>query len=279
MCSPSEAQQIFRPNSTMAIAPAIVLQDLQQAQVVYLGETHDHAADHQAQLTIIQSLHQPHRNLAIALEIFQRPFQPVIDDYLAGKITEAELVEKTEYQQRWGFPWENYAPILRYAQQHQIRVLAINTPTEITRKVARQGLDSLTSAERQQIPPLSEIRIEPPEYRQRLLEVFEQHQTSGVGAAEKFERFFQAQVLWDETMAEAIANFIQTHPDYQVVAIAGQGHIIGGYGIPSRVARRIQHSPFQQRLILLNPSKNHLSSSPTPLADYLWISPNPQSFH
>ncbi|MDL5052925.1 ChaN family lipoprotein [Oscillatoria laete-virens NRMC-F 0139] len=38
-------------------------------------------------------------------------------------------------------------------------------------------------------------------------------------------------------MAHHIVQFRQAHPDYQVIAIAGQGHIIYGYGIPSRVAR------------------------------------------
>jgi hypothetical protein len=98
---------------------------LQTADVVYLGERHDSAADHAAQLEIIEALHAENPDLAIALEMFQRPFQPVIDRYLAGEITEAELVAQTEYLERWGFPWEFYAPFLRFAQANELPVLAL----------------------------------------------------------------------------------------------------------------------------------------------------------
>ncbi|MBR8837653.1 MAG: ChaN family lipoprotein [Stigonema ocellatum SAG 48.90 = DSM 106950] len=226
---------------------------LAKANVVYLGETHDSPEDHQNQLKIIQALYQTHPKIAIAMEMFQRPYQDVVNQYLAGKLTEQELLEKSEYKKRWGFPWENYAPILRFAKDKKLPVLALNTPSEITRKVARQGLESLTPSEKQFIPPLSEIRTDNKEYRQQMLTIFQQHRAVSHSNSADFERFFLAQVLWDETMAEGIANFVKAHPDDQVVVLAGLGHIIHGYGIPSRVARRlkgklIQHSVMNYEL-------------------------------
>jgi uncharacterized iron-regulated protein len=47
-----------------------VLPELRQAGVIYLGETHDRAADHQAQLALIQALYAQHGDLAIGLEMF-----------------------------------------------------------------------------------------------------------------------------------------------------------------------------------------------------------------
>ena len=38
--------------------------------------------------------------------MFQRPDQSVLDQYIAGKITEEQLVEQSDYEERWGFPWE-----------------------------------------------------------------------------------------------------------------------------------------------------------------------------
>jgi len=43
------------------------------------------------------------------------------------------------------------------------------------------------------------------EYRQLMVEAFQQHQAAHGSSADE-SRFFLAQVLWDETMAEAI-NF------------------------------------------------------------------------
>lgn len=247
-----------------------ILQELVKADVVYLGETHDRIEDHQAQLDILKALHKQNPKIAIAMEMFQRPYQDVLDQYIAGKITEAELVKQSEYEQRWGFSWEYYAPILRFAKTHELPVLAANTPTEVTRKVARSGLESLTPAERKYIPPLSEIRTDNAEYRKRVQDAYEQHHHAGHGNSDGFERFFTAQVLWDETMADAIAQFIQVNPNYQVVVLAGEGHIVYGYGIPSRVARRLNNNQLVQRSVLLSSSQENSSSTNKGIADFIW---------
>lgn len=247
-----------------------ILQNLARAKVVYLGETHDSIADHQAQLKIIKELYRQNRQVAIALEMFQRPFQGAIDQYLAGKITEAELIAQTQYHQRWGFPWEYYAPILRFAKENQLPVIALNTPTEVTRKVAREGLESLTPEERKHIPPATEIHTDHAEYRQMLLEIYQQHAAGGHGSSAGFERFLLAQILWDETMAESITQFVTKSPDYQVIVLAGKGHIIYGYGIPSRVARRLNNSKLIQRTVLFFSATDSSLPTDRPIADLIW---------
>jgi uncharacterized iron-regulated protein len=234
-------------NSVTQLIPEIL-----RANVIYLGETHDSAQDHENQLKIIQALSGRKQKIAIAMEMFQRPYQNVINQYLAGKITEIELIKQTEYNERWGFPWELYAPIMRYAKASSLPVLALNTKSEITRKVSRQGLESLTAEERKFIPPISEIRTDNEQYRQMILATFEGHQSSGHGKSSSAERFFLAQVLWDETMAEGVAKFVKANPDYQVIVLAGRGHIVFGYGIPSRVERRLGSRNLIQRSVLLS---------------------------
>ncbi|MBE9042602.1 ChaN family lipoprotein [Oscillatoriales cyanobacterium LEGE 11467] len=253
-----------------------ILQELKTADIIYLGETHDRPADRQGQLEILEALHQENPNMAIALEMFQRPFQGVLDDYLAGNITEEQLRERTEYDTRWGFPWESYAPLLRFAKARQLPVLALNTPTEITRKVAGTGLESLEPADFEHIPPIDEIDTTHEGYRQMLLEVFSAHQHGGHGNSDGFERFFAAQVLWDETMAEKIAQFYQGNPDTQIVAIAGRGHIVYGYGIPSRVARRLAAFDAIGRSVLFGAPEPELTSETQTseteaIADYFWF--------
>ncbi|MEG4145547.1 ChaN family lipoprotein [Microcoleus sp. Pol12B5] len=264
------AQTMANPQPGQTYTNQEILQQLLKAKVVYLGETHDSAEDHQAQLGIIREMQRQNRKIAIAMEMFQRPFQSAIDNYLAGKLTEQQLVEQTEYDRRWRFPWESYAPILRFAKENQLPVLALNTPSEVTRKVASQGLESLTAEEKKHIPPISEIRTDNTEYRQLLLEVYQQHQKAEQGNSTAFERFLQAQVLWDETMAEKIADFVKANPDYQVVVLAGKGHIIYGYGIPSRVERRLGVGNLKVRSVLFNSSDNPALSADKPIADFVW---------
>ncbi|MFB2893717.1 ChaN family lipoprotein [Aerosakkonemataceae cyanobacterium BLCC-F50] len=269
-CTPiANAQKISSPVSQQNYTTQEFFQNLTQANVIYLGETHTSEADHKAQLEIIQQIYAKKPKIAIAMEMFQRPYQGAIDRYLAGRITEQELLTQTEYQKRWGFSWEYYAPILRFAKENLIPVLALNTPSEVTRKVARQGLESLTAEEKKYIPPISEVRTDNAEYRQMLSDIFNQHQKGGHGSSANFDRFFAAQVLWDETMAENIAEFVKDNPTYTVIVLAGQGHLVYGYGIPSRVARRLGNS-LVQKTILLNFDTEFPLKKDQPVADFLW---------
>jgi uncharacterized iron-regulated protein len=249
-----------------------VLPKLAQADVVYLGETHDRPEDHQAQLALIQALHRLRPTLAISMEMFQRPYQSVLDRYMDGTLTENELQAQTQYAKRWGYNWDFYAPILRFAKANRLPVIALNTPTEVTRKTARTGLESLTLAERRFIPPLSAIVLGPNSYRDRLQKIYaESHH--GQSTSVNLERFFQAQVLWDETMAERIAQTLQQQPKALVIVLVGQGHLLYGDGIPARVARRMQGARSRPSLtqisLLLNAqTSDYLDDRPS--ADYIW---------
>lgn len=244
---------------------------LSGANIIYLGEKHDRLTDRQAQLEIIQTLYRQDSKLAIALEMFQRPYQKFLDDYLMGKISETELREKTEFDRRWGFDWESYAPIFRFAKAHKLPLIALNTPSEITRKVAKDGLESLTETERQAIPPIAEIRTDNPKYRQLVRDIYQQKNHTGQKNSQNFERFFTAQVLWDETMAEAIANFYRANSTRKIIVIAGEFHIFYGYGIPSRVARRLSEFTLNQRLILFSNPKSLPLEKDRSAADFFFI--------
>ena len=244
-----------------------IVTQLQTANVVYLGETHDREWDHQQQLAIIQALFKHNSKLAIGMEMFQRPTQPILDRYLAGNITAAELRQQSEFDKRWGFKWEYYAPILEFAKAQHLPLIALNTPTEITRKASKQGLESLTKAELQYIPPIAEIDRTNIEYRGMISASYQQHAGIVSIASRSFDRFYTAQLLWDETMAERVAIFAQQNPDRQTIVLAGSSHIIYGYGIPERVQRRLASSKFSQKTVLLSHDVDPQQPQP---ADFIW---------
>ena len=242
-----------------------VLSAIASTQVVYLGETHNSEGDHAAQLSIIETL-SAQNEIAIGLEMFQRPFQPALDSYLAGDITEAELIEQSEYETRCGYDWEFYAPIVRYAKENQIPLLALNTPAEVTRQVAIEGLKSLSGDALSYIPPVEEVDTTDEAYRESVSEVFSAH--GGAGHSLSFENFFAAQVLWDETMAERVVMQLEAEPERQVIVLAGEGHIAYDYGIPNRVERRIPD--IEQASVRLTPAEQPTEAD---FSDYVWISP------
>ena len=230
---------------------------LKQNDVIYLGENHDNPQHHAQQLELIEQLQQADDvNLAIGMEMFQRPFQPIIDRYLNREISEAELRKQTEYDTRWGFDWNFYAPILRYARAKQIQAIALNTPEEITHKVAQTGIESLKGSDFRYIPPLTEIDLDNREYRRATAEIYLQHVAAGQGNSTDLDNFFAAQVLWDETMAEAIALHYQNNPQAKIVVLVGKAHVMNDYAIPDRVTRRIKDKSFQSTVCLLTDAKH-----------------------
>ena len=231
---------------------AIEVERLKQNDVIYLGENHDNPQHHVQQLELIEQLQRAdNTNLAIGMEMFQRPFQPILDRYLNREISEEELRNQTEYDTRWGFDWEFYAPILRYARAKHIQAIALNTPEEITHKVAKTGLNSLDKKDFKYIPPLAAINLDNDEYRQAIKEIYLQHVAAGQGNSTDLDNFFAAQVLWDETMAEAIALHYQNNPQSKIVVLVGKAHVMNDYAIPDRVTRRIKDKSFQSIVYLL----------------------------
>jgi len=202
-------------------------------KIIYVGENHDQFSNHVMELEVMKDLHKRGKIIAIGMEMFQRPFQKVLDEYIEGKIDEREFLKGTQYFKRWGFDYNLYRPILLFARSEKIPVVALNQRQEIVDKVFRSGLDSLSEEERKFLP--SGMDFSDDAYKERLKKIFQQHEDFGAG---DFNFFYQAQILWDETMAESIDEFLKAHLNYQMVVLAGNGHLAYGSGIPKRTARR-----------------------------------------
>lgn len=203
--------------------------------LIYVGERHANFEDHRTQLDIIARLAGKNRPFAVGMEMFQRPFQKHIDDYLSGDTSEREFLKRTEYFKRWQFDYHLYREIVEFAKAKKIPIVALNLRTEIIKKVSAEGLDSLSGAERDELPV--SIDMTDDDYRRRLEEIFQQHKNR---ESRSFDNFYQAQILWDETMAESIHEYLSRNPGYQMVVLAGSGHLMYGSGIPKRVYRRNQ---------------------------------------
>lgn len=219
-----------------------LLATLADKQVILVGEQHDRYDHHLNQLAILHTLHQKNPKITIAVEWFQQPFQPVLDAYLAGNLDEAELLRQSEYYSRWGYDFRQIRPLLAYAKQHKLPVLALNAPVELTRKVGKGGLQALDASERAQLPP--DITPAPAAYRTRLAAVFHEHGMDGDAA---LDNFVWVQRVWDETMAYNIVRHLQAQPERQIIVFAGVGHMSDGMGIPADVQRRLP----QVRLVTL----------------------------
>src|SRR5262245_34401018 len=66
----------------------VMLADLARADAVFVGEQHDDPNTHRLELAVVEGLTRRGVPVVVAMEMFERDVQPVIDQYVAGAITE-----------------------------------------------------------------------------------------------------------------------------------------------------------------------------------------------
>jgi uncharacterized iron-regulated protein len=203
------------------------------ADAVCLGEQHNNPHHHWVQLMVVEKLSAAagERAFAVGFEMFQTPFQGVLDDYAAGRIDEGQLLARSGWEERWGYDFAFYRPILEVAVAASRPLLALNAPKELTGKVGKGGLAGLSPEEKKRLP---ELDLADEEHKAWFQQATEGHG----GPAEVFDNFYAAQVIWDETMAERAATWLAAQKGPRQVAIlAGTGHCFDA-AIPKRLARR-----------------------------------------
>jgi aminopeptidase N len=209
-----------------------IIHTISDKPIIYIGELHTNYEDHEVQLKVIMNLYGRGRKFAIGMEMFQKPFQKAIDDYISGTISEREFLKATQYFKRWSFDYNLYREIIEFAKAKKIPVRALNLRSEIIDKVSTQGIDALTDEEKKEISKDMDMSDE--DYKKRLEDIFKLHEEY---ESKNFEYFYQSQILWDETMAHSVDEFMKKNPGYQIVVLAGVGHIMYGSGIPKRTFR------------------------------------------
>ena len=146
-----------------------LIDELNKVDLIAVGKQHDSVVHNQMQLQIIKSLYALDERLGMGMEMFQRPYQDVIDCYFAGEISEAEFLKQTEYDTRWGYDWQLYRSIVMFAKHNGVPLAALNAPKELTDRVKAVGYDNLTDDEKKQLGQIDFTVKEHREYSMELL--------------------------------------------------------------------------------------------------------------
>jgi uncharacterized iron-regulated protein len=267
-----EKGQILHVATGRLVSEPQLLEYLYGYRVVYIGETHDSLDDHAVQLALFKGLHQRSpRNLALGLEMLPRDAQADMDAFIRREMDEDGF--RRVWTLHWGHTFPYYEEILGYARRHGIRVLALNTAENLKKAIREKPLDQLAPDLADRLP---EMDMDDPYHRAATRAVFEAHR---MGPRDT-EAFYRVQVLWDETMAQTAAEYLQSPEGKgsQLVILAGGHHIRYGYGIPRRLFRRVP-LPFVIVLPLAveipeNKQDRMMDveapSLPMPPGDFLW---------
>jgi uncharacterized iron-regulated protein len=230
-----------------------MMAELARADVIFVGEKHDDPATHKLELAILSGLLRRKVGVTVSMEMFERDVQQTLTNYLAGKLGEEEFLKTSR-------PWPNYATdyrsLVEMARAHQWPVIAANVPRRYASQVSRQGMpaiDALPEAERKMLAAQFQCPFD--DYFKKFGEAMNSHpggdSKSGGPKDEKkeaemramTEKFYFAQCVKDETMAESIAvHFDQAKnsPTKSVIVhYNGSFHSDNKLGTAARVIRRL----------------------------------------
>ena len=232
---------VFEDQQPRRVSKPQILAELVGREVLLLGEQHDDADHHQWQLQVLSGLHALRPEMLIGFEMFPRRLQPVLDRWVAGKLSVNEFLAEAEWEKVWNVPPELYLPLFEFARLNRIPMLALNIDQKLTRKIADKGWEAIPLREREGV---GQAAAPSEAYREFLFEIYRQHATMrGKTKRAKpgdpaFARFVDSQLAWDRAMAEALASQIRPTASGAgplIVGIMGSGHLRFGHGVPHQL--------------------------------------------
>lgn len=216
--------------------------DLSRADVVLVGEEHFDPNTHKLEAALLAALTRRNVPVTVSLEMFERDVQGLLDDYLRGAVTEPSFLAGSR-------PWKNYEtdyrPLVEMARAFKWPVLASNVPRRIAQEVARGGEAALArTPEADKALYARELQCPRDTYFDRFAGTMSAHPVPGQdakAAEETTVRYYWAQCVKDETMAESIAAVFAANGVRPGVVVHYNGAFHSDFqmGAAERVRRRL----------------------------------------
>ena len=197
------------------------------SKVIYIGETHDNIEAHRAQLEIIEDLTRRFPGkISVGMEMFRRSAQEDLDRWNKRKLSLYEF--KKLFRRNWGNGYALYKPIFDFINKNHIPLIGLKSAIKTEDRFRKDE-----SSNRNNLP---KIDFDDRYHRSFSMSIFGGHQT--------MEKPYRMLLLWEETMAQTVADFLKNpdNADSKLVVLAGGFHVQYGFGIPKRAFRRVPHS-------------------------------------
>ncbi|HPI39802.1 MAG TPA: ChaN family lipoprotein [Pseudobdellovibrionaceae bacterium] len=251
-----------------------ILSTVKPNTVILLGENHGVLEHKNQHLQILNQLRHQGLKVSVGLEFLDYRNQKEVDLYRQGYLKESDFLNQVQWG---GVSFDFYREQLQFPKYEQGEFsLALNLSRQVTNKVMRHGLLSLSPEESSWLPPQFELGREI--YKKRFTESIP-HKIP----EDKLINWFTAHCLWDDTVAWTISDFMKNNPDQVLVVVMGDFHIQYGGGLPDRLQKR--WGGVQMSLSQLNSwgakdkeIEEILKPHPEygPRADYIWVAEAPE---
>lgn len=219
------------------------------ADVVLLGELHEQPVGQAFEGAFFEDLLGKAPKATAAMEFYERDQQAAVDDYLAGITDEAAF--RTATRRPANDKSTGHWAMIQASKAAKRPVIAANSPRRYVRLARTDGFDRLAGLSPEQ-RRLFAIPMEIPtgRYRDDFIAFMRgddgEGSKSGAGAEtkapdekelERIEASFRSQSVWDATMAESVANAMNSQEAKPVVLVVGKFHVANQGGLYQALRR------------------------------------------
>lgn len=235
----SDHYKIYDTRKNQIITLDQIISDCNNADVLFFGEEHNDSAGHYLEAEIFKALHQKFGDqLALSLEMFETDNQVALNDYLSGLIPEDRFSKDVRL---WS-NYKDYRPMIEYAKQNHINVIAANPPRRYVSMVSRRGmrsLDSLSKESKKFLPTLPYDTLTG-RYREKFFETMK-----GSPGGDN-PRVYHSQSLWDAGMSYSIYRYMKKNKRKKIF------HCVGGFHTEEKLGTAEQLLIRNKKLKILN---------------------------
>ena len=185
-----------------------ILKAATKSDVVFFGELHDNPIAHWMELELTKSLFAVKgKDLLLAVEMFEKDNQIIIDEYFAGTIKETSFESESRL-------WKNYAtdykPLLNFAKENGLKFIASNIPRRYASVVSSGGFEALQSIPSEELKYIAPLPIEyDPDLACYKDMLSMGSSIGGMTGGKVSENLPKAQAIKDATMANSIIKYWQ----------------------------------------------------------------------
>lgn len=199
--------------------------------IVLIGEQHNRPSIQNGQMSVLNGLRKYGHKINVGMEFLDFTSQNFIDNYRSGELSEEDFLQNI----KWGdVKFEFYKNQILFPNKDLgEKTFGINSPRWLTGEISKKGISGLSQEGLDLIPP--NFQIGRASYQKRFADLMSGHVTS----PEAMGRYFEAQSVWDETMAWQILNIANSTQDKETLVVTvGQFHIEYGGGLPYQLQVR-----------------------------------------
>ena len=201
-----------------------IVDEIKKAEVIFLGENHDDAIAHTLQFEIFKTAFEKYgkdKKVVLSMEMFERDVQTVLNEYLENLISEQHFLSSSR---PWGNYKTDYRPLVEFAKEKKLEVIASNAPRRYVNMVSRLGrasLDKLSPDAKKWLAPLP-FGEASDAYAAKFNALM--GKMSDSITPPKQSPILHSQALWDATMADSIAKHFKKNKNSLIVHLNGSFH-------------------------------------------------------